>query len=139
VRSRSKIMMLFCTRYDEQHCRDVQGREITGIKLWPAPLDFRFDDTVIGAANETQAQNMLRDLTMMHANLAQRHGLDVENFISHGDIDKFRQALYTAGVKLEEIVYRLRWSSDAVEFYIRECGVTADYYTLSAVQGALAT
>ena len=65
--------------------------------------------------------------------------LHIDMLVTHSYRVTACVALYTAGVKLEEIVYRLRWSSDAVEFYIRECGVTADYYTLSAVQGALAT
>jgi len=45
-------------------------------------------------------------------------------------------ALQASGLQLDEICYRLRWDSEAVKAYLRDCQCTVDAMTVSAFQGA---
>ena len=47
-------------------------------------------------------------------------------------------ALHNAGVSLDDITFRLRWNSDAVRLYIRDCNRTIDELTSCAIAGAYA-
>jgi hypothetical protein len=45
-------------------------------------------------------------------------------------------ALHNAGVSLDDITFRLRWNSDAVKAYIRDCARTIDELTGRVISGA---
>jgi hypothetical protein len=45
-------------------------------------------------------------------------------------------ALLNAGVSIDDIVYRLRWNSDAVKQYLRDCHRMIDHLTQQAILGA---
>jgi hypothetical protein len=45
-------------------------------------------------------------------------------------------ALHNAGVSLDDITFRLRWNSDAVKAYIRDCARTVDELTGRVISGA---
>lgn len=47
-------------------------------------------------------------------------------------------ALYNAGVDIDDISFRLRWNSDAVKLYIRDCYRTIGALTSRALAGAFA-
>jgi hypothetical protein len=47
-------------------------------------------------------------------------------------------ALHNAGVSLDDIIFRLRWNSDAVKAYIRDCARTVDDLTGRVINGAYA-
>ena len=47
-------------------------------------------------------------------------------------------ALNNAGVSLDDIAFRLRWNSEAVKLYIRDCYRTIGDLTCKALAGAYA-
>jgi hypothetical protein len=45
-------------------------------------------------------------------------------------------ALLNAGVSIDDIAYRLRWNSDAIKQYLRDCHRIIDYLTQQSILGA---
>ena len=65
--------------------------------------------------------------------------LHIKRLVSHSNRVTAAVALYNAGVPIEDISFRLRWNSDAVKFYLRDCYRTIGDLTQRALMGALMT
>ena len=63
--------------------------------------------------------------------------IHVKRLVSHSNRVTAAVALYNAGVPVEDISFRLRWNSDAVKFYLRDCYRTIGHLTERALVGAL--
>jgi len=46
-------------------------------------------------------------------------------------------ALFNAGLSIEAIAFRLRWSPLSVQHYLRECSANIGELTIAAVKGAM--
>lgn len=62
----------------------------------------------------------------------------IDRLMSHSLRVTAAVALHNAGVSLEDIAFRLRWNSDAVKLYIRDCYRTIGDLTCRALAGAYA-
>jgi hypothetical protein len=62
--------------------------------------------------------------------------INIKRLLSHSIRIFACVALQNIGVKLDDITYRLRWNSDAVNFYIRDCYRLIDDLTGKALLGA---
>jgi hypothetical protein len=65
--------------------------------------------------------------------------LHIKRLVSHSNRVTAAVALYNASVSIEDISFRLRWNSDAVSFYLRDCYRTIGDLTQRALLGALMT
>ena len=63
--------------------------------------------------------------------------IHIKRLVSHSNRVTAAVALYNAGVKIEDIAFRLRWNSDAVRFYLRDCFRTVGELTERVVNGAI--
>ena len=62
----------------------------------------------------------------------------IDRLMSHSLRVTAAVALHNAGVSLDDIAFRLRWNSDAVKLYIRDCYRTIGDLTSRALVGAFA-
>jgi hypothetical protein len=62
----------------------------------------------------------------------------IDRLMSHSLRVTAAVALHNAGVSLDDIAFRLRWNSDAVKLYIRDCYRTIGELTCKALAGAYA-
>ena len=62
--------------------------------------------------------------------------IHINEIVSHSNRVTAAVALYNAGVSIEDIAFRLRWSPESVKFYLRETMIKADAMTLAAIRGA---
>ena len=60
----------------------------------------------------------------------------IDRLMSHSLRVTAAVALHNAGVSLDDIAFRLRWNSDAVKLYIRDCYRTIGELTCRALAGA---
>jgi len=56
--------------------------------------------------------------------------------MSHSNCITAAVALYNAGASIPVIAFRLRWSPESVEFYLRNCFKAIGPLTLKAIEGA---
>jgi hypothetical protein len=62
----------------------------------------------------------------------------IDRLMSHSLRVTAAVALHNAGVSLDDISFRLRWNSDAVKLYIRDCYRTIGDLTCRTLAGAYA-
>lgn len=62
--------------------------------------------------------------------------LHIDNIMSHSLRVTAAVALHNAGVSIDDISFRLRWNSDAVKLYLRDCWRLVGPVTEQAVSGA---
>lgn len=62
--------------------------------------------------------------------------LNIHRIVSHSNRVTAAVALHNAGVSIEDISFRLRWNSDAVKFYLRDCFKSIGTFTSQALAGA---
>ena len=61
----------------------------------------------------------------------------ISRLVTHSNRVTAAVALFNAGVVIEDIAFRLRWNSDAIRFYLRDCFRTIGLLTERAVLGAV--
>ncbi|MGH7974386.1 MAG: hypothetical protein ACREBR_02575 [bacterium] len=74
-----------------------------------------------------------------HQNPQHYMRLNVNRIVSHSNRVTAAVALHNAGVPVEDITFRLRWNSDAVSFYLRECFKNIGMLSASSLIGVLDT
>ena len=82
-------------------------------------------------------QNYMR-LACVHAFPDPKHylRLHIDRLVSHSLRVTAAVALNNAGVSVDDIAFRLRWNSDAVKLYLRDCYRLVGPMTMQAVTGA---
>jgi hypothetical protein len=83
-------------------------------------------------------QFMQRACTLTYTNPQHFMRLHVKLLATHSIRITAAVALFNAGVSEDDISFRLRWNSDAVKFYLRECRRTIGDLTSKAIIGAYA-
>ena len=62
--------------------------------------------------------------------------LHIDSLMAHSFRVMAAVALHNAGVPVEDIAWRLRWKTDSVKIYLRDCARTVEQLTFKAMAGA---
>jgi hypothetical protein len=81
---------------------------------------------------------MQRACTIAHPDAGHYLRIHIGRLMSHSLCVTAAVALNNAGVGLTDIAFCLRWNSDAIKLYIRDCYRTIDDLTCKALTGAYA-